>query len=151
MKHMGEMHAEQRAVVAANLCQAMCWRNVRVDLGLRTLLLRHAGADKVPPAWDPGYHGSAMMVPVIFVAWVIVVMLGSLLVYVGLRLLRLRRRGSRAPTKPYARLAPNAGAKEDDALPDWPADALSINGGADVEMAAAHGNSADPGLDRHLH
>ena len=114
------------------------------------LLLHPAAADRVPPAWDPGYHGSTMMAPVVFVAWVIVVLLGTLLLHVGLRLCWLRGRGSRAPAKPYSRLALDAGGNEDSALSDWPAGARSVNGEADVEMAAAQAAAIHPAHDRHL-
>ena len=70
----------------------MLWHN---DVYLTLFSAGCNGADEVPPAWDPSFHGSAMMVPVLFVTWVVGVLLLSVLLYVGLRLNWQRRHAPR--------------------------------------------------------
>lgn len=54
-----------------------------------------AVADK--PAWAPDYHASAMMVPVVFVMWLLIVLVASLAAHVALRIL-IRRCPCARPT-----------------------------------------------------
>ena len=100
-------------------------------------------ADKVPPAWDPSYHGSAMMAPVCFVAWVIVVLLSTLLLYVGVRLFWLRRRSG--SSKPYVRLTDAV--VDESGASKWPSS--RTNGSGDVEMAGAAAAAAGSSHSRH--
>jgi hypothetical protein len=87
-----------------------------------------------------------MMAPVCFVAWVIVVLLSTLLLYVGLRLLWLRRRSGGSSVKPYARLT-DADADETIPVSKWPSS--RTGGSGDVEMAGAAAATAGSSHSRH--
>ena len=56
------------------------------------------------PQWHPGYHGSVMMVPVVFVACLMSVVAATFALFVAARLWQLRA-GARAP--PYKALRPD--------------------------------------------
>lgn len=44
-------------------------------------------------AWDPNYHGSTMMVPVVFVTWLMVVLAVALVSFAVVSLAKMHRTG----------------------------------------------------------
>ncbi|EIE18466.1 hypothetical protein COCSUDRAFT_60132 [Coccomyxa subellipsoidea C-169] len=88
---------------------------------------------KDKPAWAPDYHASAMMVPVVFVMWLLIVLFASLAAHVALRIL-IRRCPCARPTAFPASNQPLGKIQEEDE------EQLPISGlrsGGDIEIAAA--------------
>ena len=83
------------------------------------------------PQWHPGYHGSVMMVPVVFVACLMSIIAATFALFVGARLWQLRA-AARAP--PYKALRPD----EEEA---WTANGQR----KEVEVAVLAGHDAPRG------